>query len=64
MSFKVAFIGAGSLIFARTIFVDIMSVPEFRAPGAVETSFTDINEENLRKVAALCQRDLMSTGFR
>ena len=62
MSFKVAFIGAGSLIFARTIFVDIMSVPEFRAPGAVEISFTDINEENLRKVAALCQRDLDVNG--
>ena len=62
MSFKVAFIGAGSLIFARIIFVDIMSVPEFRAPGAVEISFTDINEENLRKVAALCQRDLDANG--
>ena len=29
MSFKVAFIGAGSLVFARTLFTDIMSVPEF-----------------------------------
>ena len=28
MSFKVAFIGAGSLVFARTLFTDIMSVPE------------------------------------
>lgn len=29
MSFKVAFIGAGSLVFARTLFTDLMSVPEF-----------------------------------
>ena len=28
MSFKIAFIGAGSLVFARTLFTDIMSVPE------------------------------------
>ncbi|MCR2022283.1 hypothetical protein NSB04_21610, partial [Blautia pseudococcoides] len=27
MSFKIAFIGAGSLVFARTLFTDIMSVP-------------------------------------
>ena len=30
MSFKIAFIGAGSLVFARTLFTDIMSVPELR----------------------------------
>ena len=30
MGFKVAFIGAGSLIFARPLFTDIMSVPEFQ----------------------------------
>lgn len=29
MSFKIAFIGAGSLVFARTLFTDIISVPEF-----------------------------------
>ena len=28
MSFKIAFIGAGSLVFARTLFTDILSVPE------------------------------------
>jgi len=55
MSFKIAFIGAGSLVFARTLFTDIMSVPELRK---AEISFTDINPDNLEKTRALCQRDL------
>ena len=55
MSFKVAFIGAGSLVFARTLFTDIMSVPEFHN---IEISFTDINPDNLEKTRALCQKDL------
>lgn len=55
MSFKVAFIGAGSLVFARTLFTDIMSVPEFHN---IEVSFTDINADNLEKTRALCQGDL------
>ena len=55
MSFKIAFIGAGSLVFARTLFTDIMSVPELRK---AEISFTDINPYNLEKTRALCQRDL------
>ena len=49
MSFKVAFIGAGSLVFARTLFTDIMSVPEFHN---IEIAFTDINEDNLEKTRA------------
>ena len=55
MSFKVAFIGAGSLVFARTLFTDIMSVPEFHN---IKVAFTDINADNLEKVRGLCQRDL------
>ena len=55
MSFKVAVIGAGSLVFARTLFTDIMSVPEFRD---IEVAFTDINADNLEKTRALCQQDL------
>lgn len=46
MKFKVAFIGAGSLVFARTLFTDIMSVPEF---SDIDISFTDINADNLKK---------------
>lgn len=49
MSFKIAFIGAGSLVFARTLFTDIMSVPELRK---AEISFTDINPYNLEKTRA------------
>lgn len=60
MSFKVAFIGAGSLVFTRTLFTDIMSVPEFRN---IEIAFTDINADNLQKVTELCQRDLEANGI-
>ena len=60
MSFKIAFIGAGSLVFARTLFTDIMSVPELRT---AEIAFTDINEDNLEKTRALCQRDLDANGI-
>ena len=51
MSFKIAFIGAGSLVFARTLFTDIMSVPEFQD---IEIAFTDINEDNLFKFIGFC----------
>ena len=60
MSFKIAIIGAGSLVFARTLFTDIMSVPEFHD---IEVAFTDINAHNLEKVTELCQRDLDSNGI-
>ena len=55
MSFKIAFIGAGSHVFARTSFTDIISVPEFHN---IEIAFTDINPDNLEKTRELCQRDL------
>ena len=42
MSLKITFIGAGSLVFARTLFTDIMSVPELQR---AEISFTDINPD-------------------
>lgn len=60
MSFKIAIIGAGSLVFARTLFTDIMSVPEFKN---IEVAFTDINESNLKKVTELCQRDIDNNGL-
>ena len=60
MSFKIAIIGAGSLVFSRTLFTDIMSVPEFHD---IEVAFTDINPDNLEKVTHLCQRDLDSNGI-
>lgn len=56
---KIAIIGAGSLIFARSLFTDIMSVKEFQS---AEVAFTDINSDNLEKVTKLCQRDLDYNG--
>ncbi len=55
MSFKVAFIGAGSITFARRLFTDLMSVEAFHG---IEVSFCDLNEHNLSMVTQLCQRDL------
>ena len=55
MSFKLAVIGAGSVGFTRTLFSDLMTVPEFHN---IEVAFTDINSHNLEMVTALCQRDL------
>lgn len=55
MSFKITFIGAGSLGFTRQLLTDILSVPELRS---AEVTFTDINPDNLELVRKLCQRDL------
>ncbi|WP_316863312.1 alpha-glucosidase/alpha-galactosidase [uncultured Cohaesibacter sp.] len=44
MSFKIAIIGAGSVGFTRTLFSDILKVPEFQD---VEFALTDISEHNL-----------------
>lgn len=54
MSFKIAFIGAGSIGFTRKLLSDILTVPEFHD---IEVAFTDINPDNLRMVTTLCQRD-------
>ena len=59
MSFKVAFIGAGSVGFTRRLLSDLMTVPEFRH---IEVSFMDINSHNLDMVTRLCQRDLDENG--
>ncbi|MCL2517973.1 MAG: alpha-glucosidase/alpha-galactosidase [Oscillospiraceae bacterium] len=60
MSFKIAFIGAGSIGFTRTLLCDILSVPEFHD---CEIAFTDINQTNLDMVAQICQRDIDSNGL-
>lgn len=60
MSFKITFIGAGSVGFTRTLFSDLMTVPEFHD---IEVAFTDINQHNLEMVTALCQRDLEENGI-
>lgn len=59
-SFKIAFIGAGSIGFTRGLLRDLLAVKEF---GQIEISFTDINENNLEMVRALCQRDIDENGL-
>ncbi|MGG1552622.1 alpha-glucosidase/alpha-galactosidase [Paenibacillus ferrarius] len=59
-SFKVAFIGAGSIGFTRKLLGDLLSVPEF---SQMEVAFTDINEHNLEMVTELCQRDIRENGL-
>lgn len=61
MSFKVAFIGAGSIGFTRGLLADLLTVPEFHD---IEIAFTDINPENLRMVTELCQRDIEENGLK
>ncbi|MCZ8522687.1 MULTISPECIES: alpha-glucosidase/alpha-galactosidase [Paenibacillus] len=60
MSFKVAFIGAGSIGFTRGLLRDLLSVPEFRE---IEVAFTDISHPNLDMVTELCQRDIRENGL-
>ncbi|AGA57655.1 family 4 glycosyl hydrolase, alpha-galactosidase/6-phospho-beta-glucosidase [Thermobacillus composti KWC4] len=60
MSFKVTFIGAGSIGFTRSLLRDLLSVPEFRN---IRVAFTDISERNLEMVRQLCQRDIDENGL-
>src|SRR5690625_70965 len=60
MSFKIAFIGAGSIGFTRSLLRDLLAVPEFKN---LEVAFTDINEHNLDMVTQLAQRDIDENGL-
>ncbi|MFB9277790.1 alpha-glucosidase/alpha-galactosidase [Cohnella cellulosilytica] len=60
MAFKIAFVGAGSIGFTRGLLRDLLSVPEF---NNIEVAFTDINPDNLDRVARLCQRDIEENGL-
>jgi len=60
MSFKITFIGAGSIGFTRKLLQDLLGVPEF---SGIEIAFTDINPMNLKMVTELCQRDIDSNGL-
>ena len=60
MSFKIAFIGAGSIGFTRGLLRDVLAVKEFHD---IEVAFTDINQNNLDMVTQLCQRDIDANGL-
>src|SRR5690625_3235577 len=60
MSFKIAFIGAGSIGFTRSLLRDLLAVPEFKD---IEVAFTDINEKNLDMVTQVWQRDIKENGL-
>ncbi|MEK5038265.1 alpha-glucosidase/alpha-galactosidase [Sporosarcina sp. FSL K6-3457] len=60
MSFKIAFIGAGSIGFTRSLLRDLLAVSEFQQ---IEVAFTDINASNLDMVTQLCQRDINDNGL-
>lgn len=60
MSFKVVFIGAGSIGFTRGLLRDLLTVKEFQE---IEVSFMDINSHNLEMVTELCQRDIQENGL-
>ncbi|HYE07385.1 MAG TPA: alpha-glucosidase/alpha-galactosidase [Planctomycetota bacterium] len=60
MSFKIAFIGAGSIGFTRGLMRDLFTVPEMRG---IEVAFTDTSAANLDMVTQLCQRDITANGI-
>lgn len=60
-SFKITFIGAGSIGFTRTLLSDLLAIKEFHN---IEIAFMDINEENLKMVTEICQRDIDSNGLK
>jgi len=61
MSFRITFIGAGSIGFTRKLVSDMLAVPELT--GA-EIVFTDINPKNLDMVYQLCRRDIRANRLK
>jgi alpha-galactosidase len=60
MPIKIAFTGAGSIGFTRTLMHDILAVPELRDS---EFAFHDISAVNLDMVTQLCRRDIVANGL-
>jgi alpha-galactosidase len=58
MSLKIAFIGAGSVGFTRTLLSDILCVPEF---ADTRFAFTDIDKRNLDMVTQLCRKGIQAS---
>ena len=60
MSFKIAFIGAGSIGFTRKLLGDLLTVPEF---DSLEVALSDISEPNLDMIRQLAERDIRANGL-
>jgi alpha-galactosidase len=60
MPLKIAFIGAGSLTFTRTLVRDLLTVPEFRD---TRFAFTDINRPYLELSASICRAMIEANGL-
>ena len=60
MSFKIAFIGAGSIGFTRKLLGDLLTVPEF---DSLEVALCDISEPNLDMIRQLAERDIRANGL-
>ena len=57
MSFKITFIGAGSIGFTRKLVKDLLTVPEF---NDIEIALMDINPDNLDMVRKLISNQVES----
>ncbi len=60
MGIKIAFIGAGSIGFTRTLMRDVLGVPELQDTAF---SFMDINKRNLDMVTDLAKRDVKANNL-
>ena len=59
-AFKIAIIGAGSVGFTKTLFKDILCVPEF---SDIEVALTDISEKNLTMVKTILEKIVEANGL-
>lgn len=62
MAFRIAFIGAGSVGFTRTLVKDLLQVPEFREQP-MEVALHDIDEGNLDRIQQILQKEIDANGF-
>lgn len=60
MALKIAFIGAGSLGFTRTLVHDILTVPELRD---AEIALHDISKRNLSMITQILKRDIQANSL-
>ena len=59
-AFKIAIIGAGSVGFTKTLFKDILCVPEF---SDIEVALTDISEKNLTMAKTILEKIVEANGL-